>query len=131
MSKAKFDYGIWDFNGNGSAYIIAKRECPKRENVPEWIVEKDNLHPNVLNPNIPSAGVCLSVDRVEHGWCKYQVRTDWDDGDGDPQGGYYAVEGESRPAESFHSKHHKDPEKHGKTKPGWFPVWIVRLGDWC
>ena len=126
-NKPRFKYKIWDFDCDGEAYVIAKRECTDRKGVPKWIVENDNLPPDVMNPDL---GEHLSVESVSEGWCKYQVRTDWDNCDGEPTGGYFVHEGAGKPSMSIYSKHHENPEKRGKPKPGWFPVWIVRLGDW-
>lgn len=105
----KFTWNVWDFDFSGEAFIIAKRVCPDKENVPEYIVKEDNLHPD-----------CKDGMVVEEGWCKFQVRTDWDNGDGEPRGGYVVERNESRTIR-------KDT---GRRKPGWFPVWIVRKGEW-
>lgn len=107
MSK-KFTWDAWDFDCDGDAYIIAKSECHERENVPDYIIKADNLDP-----------ACKSGMIVEDGWCKYQVRSDWEDCGGEPYGGY-CVE----PCESFTKR------LDGKRKPGWFPVWIIRKGEW-
>ena len=63
-----------------------------------------------------SQAVTIELRRL---WCKYQVRTDWENGDGEPRGGYCVLMRESRP------KRHD-----GKNKAGWFPVWIIRKGEW-
>lgn len=53
------------------------------------------------------------------GWCKYQVRTDWaNDDDAKPHGGY-VVRSEA-----------ETKRLDGRRKPGWFPVWVVRKGEW-
>lgn len=109
MSK-KFQWDQRDFDGDGSAYIVAKSECPNREEVPGFIQKADGLHPDVLIPD--EQGDCLCVDIVEEGWCKYQVRSDWSNIDG-PAGGYVVELGS-----------HNTPHK------GWFPVWVVRIGEW-
>lgn len=113
--ERKFKWDSWDFDCDGEAYIIAKDQCPNRENVPEWIIKADNLDPECANP---ARGAHIAED-VKDGWCKYQVRTDWEHGDGEPQGGY-GVE----TYEPFTKR------LNGKRKPGWFPVWIVRKGEW-
>lgn len=113
MSR-KFKWDKWNYDCQGDAYIIAKDQCPSKENVPVYIVENDNLHPDVFNP---SNGEHLCLDIVQEGWCKYQVRTDWEDGDGEPMGGYFVL----------NEKHDTSPHK---GKAGWFPVWIVRSGEW-
>ena len=100
---AKFKWDAWDFDCDGEAYVIAKRECPEKENVPDFIIREDELHPD-----------CKDGMVVTEGWCKYQVRTDWENYYGEPGGGYYVHEG----------------AKYTKGKRGWFPVWIVRKGDW-
>lgn len=105
----KFKWDMWDYDCDGLAYIIAKDECPNKSDVPQYIVEEDGLHRDVLNPEL---GDCLCEDIVQEGWCKYMVRSDWDNAEG-PCGGYCAQLG-------THSNKHK----------GWFPVWIVRVGYW-
>ena len=120
--KRKFTWDVWDYALDGSAYIIAKSECPNREDVPEYIVTNDNLSLEILDGNNP---LHTSLDEVKEGWCKYQVRTDWENGDGEPQGGYYVIDG-ANPTETRYCS----GEKIGKRKPGWFPVWIVRIGEW-
>lgn len=109
MSR-KFKWDMWDFDLDGSAYVIAKDECPNKKDVPAYIVHEDGLHPDVLNPEF---GECLCPEIVQEGWCKFQVRSDWCDYEGEPAGGYVV-----------HFGTHDMPHK------GWFPVWIVRLGDW-
>jgi hypothetical protein len=104
----KFKWDYWDFDCNGDAYIVAKTECPERERVPDYIVQADNLHPD-----------CKYGMEMQEGWCKFQVRTDWEYGDGEPEGGYVVEQYEP------HTK-----KLNGKRKPGWFPVWIVRKGEW-
>lgn len=113
MSR-EFKWDKWDYDCDGEAYIIARDECPAKEIVPAYIVEHDHLHPSVLDP---SFGEHLCAELVREGWCKYQVRTDWANGDGEPMGGYLVLDG----------KHENSPHK---GKAGWFPVWIVRLGEW-
>jgi len=108
-SKAKFEWESWDFDCEGESYVVAKRICLEKENVPDFLLEKDNLHTD-----------CRAGMVVEEGWCKYQVRTDWENGDGEPRGGYYVETCEKL----THSK------ITGKRQPGWFPVWIVRKGEW-
>lgn len=104
MSKRKFKWDAWDFDCNGTAYIISVDECPKREDVPAFIHANDYI-PDEINPTM----------QVQEGWCKYQVRRDWDNGDGQPQGGYYAT-----------MAPHKGSRAQYHIKPGWFKVWIVR-----
>lgn len=104
----KFTWDSWDFDLDGDAYIIAKGECPERENVPDYIIKADNLHHD-----------CKDGMKIEEGWCKYQVRTDWENGDGKPMGGYFIETYEPFTKNLF-----------GKRKPGWFPVWIVRKDEW-
>lgn len=102
MSK-KFKWNAWDFDCDGEAYVVAKSECLEKENVPDFIINADNLHPG-----------CKDGMVVAEGWCKYQVRTDWENCDGEPRGGYYV--------------HEENKDITGMR--GWFPVWIVRKGDW-
>ncbi len=122
MQQRKFAWNSWDFDCDGEAYIIAKDQCSNREDIPGWIVQNDNLDPECMNP-VYGKGEYIAVEDVEEGWCKYQVRTDWENGDGEPQGGYFVKEGKTPPQYQY-------GEKCGQTKPGWFPVWIVRKGNW-
>ena len=105
--KRKFTWDAWDYDLDGSAYIIAKDECPNKEDVPDYICRVDGLSPE-----------CKPEMVVDEGWCAWQVRTDWMYGDGEPHG-WYVVE-----------KQQKRPARNGKPLPGWFPVWIVRKGEW-
>ena len=102
MSK-KFTWDAWDFDCEGDAYIIAKSECPEKENVSDYIVKKDNLHLNCKNGMV-----------VEQGICKFQVRSDWENCEGEQLGGYYVIQG----------------AEHTSRISGWFEVWIVRKGSW-
>lgn len=106
MSR-KFTWYDWNFDDDGDAYIIAKEECPERENVPDYICRVDHIHSE-----------CKPEMRIEEGWCKFQVRSDWEGVDG-PHG-WYVVE--------TYEPHTKNI--YGKRKPGWFPVWIVRKEEW-
>ena len=114
--KRKFTWDAWDFDCDGTAYIIAKDECPNRVDVPEYIVNADGLPLTLLDGNNPDH---ISIHDVKWGWCKYQVRTDWENGDGEPMGGYIIEEYEPN-----------TQKLNGKRKPGWFPVWILRKGEW-
>jgi len=104
----KFTWDKWDFDCDGEAFVIAKRVCPEKADVPDYIVKEDRLHPDCRNGMV-----------VEDGWCMFQCRTDWDNTDGEARGGYYV---------ETYEPHTKNI--YGKRKRGWFPVWIVRLGDW-
>ena len=103
----KFTWESWNFDWDGDAYIIAKAECPDRENVPEYIVSADHIDT-----------ACKPDMVVEDGWCAFQVRSDWENIDG-PSGHYVVTQQES-----------KTKRLDGRRKPGWFPVWIVRKGEW-
>jgi hypothetical protein len=100
--KRKFTWYAWDFDFDGDAYVIAKDECPEKNDVPDYIFRIDHLHSD-----------CKVGMEVQEGWCKFQCRTDWYDSDGKPQGWYVVLI-------AAHSNHQK----------GWFPVWIVRKGEW-
>lgn len=103
----KFTWNSWDFDCDGDAYIIAKSECPKREDVPAYIISENNLDE-----------ACASGMVIEEGWCAFQVRSDWENYYG-PHGWYTVTQCES------------DTKRlDGRRKPGWFPVWIVRKGEW-
>lgn len=101
----KFAWDSWDYDCDGNAYIIAKDQCPNKEDVPDFICQLDDLDP-----------ACKANMVVREGWCGYQCRTDWEDGDGQPFGGYAVEEGSKPPL----------CRRNGKRRPGWFPVWIVR-----
>ena len=103
----KFTWDSWDFDCDGDAYIVAKDECSNREDVPGYIVKADKLHQD-----------CARGMEIKEGWCKFQVRSDWDGVDG--PAGCYVVE----TYEPYTKK------LNGKRKSGWFPVWIVRKGEW-
>lgn len=114
---SKFTWYKWDYDCDGESYVIRKSICPNIDDVPKWIIENDNLDPECLNPTLTAH---LSVSDVKCGWCKYQVRTDWDNCDGTPTGGYYIKDdGGEAPI-----------NVHGKKQGGWFEVWIVRIGEW-
>lgn len=117
MSR-KFKWQMWDYDCDGTAYIISKSECPNKNDVPKYIVKEDCLSDDCLSPQY-GEGKYLSVNDVKEGWCKYMVRSDWYDVD-EPTGGYYVTEFESETKHSI----------TGKRKSGWFPVWIVRIGEW-
>lgn len=106
---AKFAWKKWDFDGEGEAYIIKKSLCPSHEDVLDLLIYTDNLRAEHRQEVID--------DGIQDGWCKYQVRSDWEDGE--PRGGYVV---ETNKAYSL--------DIHGKRKRGWFPVWIVRAGEW-
>lgn len=108
---AKFTWDRWNFDCDGEAFVIRKDLCPNREDVPAFIVREDNLHHDCMQGIIDGG--------IQEGWCKWQVRTDWENGDGEPMGGYCVYQ---------HGKEHLDI--YGKKKPGWFPVWIIRIGEW-
>nr|DAQ07901.1 MAG TPA: hypothetical protein [Caudoviricetes sp.] len=104
----KFTWDVWNYDFDGDAYIIAKDQCPEKENIPDFICRVDDLDP-----------ACKPDMVVEEGWCKWQVRSDWEDGDGTPQG-WYVVEKQANPPRRL----------NGQKQPGWFPVWIVRRDEW-
>jgi hypothetical protein len=115
---SKFTWDKWSYDCDGDAYVIKKDLCPNKEDVPKWIVENDNLDPECLNP---ATGHYIAVDSVRHGWCKYQIRTDWENCEGEPLGGYFVVD------EYRSSQYQSLCNKAGR---GWFEVWIVRVGEW-
>ena len=65
MSR-KFTWDAWDFDCDGSAYIIAKDECPNREDVPDFICREDGIHPE-----------CKPDMVVEEGWAKTMRASGW------------------------------------------------------
>jgi hypothetical protein len=108
MSR-RFKWDVWDFDYDGDAYVIAKSECVDRNSVPSFICDKDGI-----------SEACKPEMKVEEGWCKFQVRTDWGDHDDSTPCGGYVVERD----ENFTKR------TDGRRKPGWFPVWIVQQGEW-
>ena len=103
MSKRKFTWDSWNYDCDGDAYIIAKDQCPDSTALPEWIVQADSLDP---------ACAAEIVDDIKEGWCAFRCRSDWENSEG-PQGSYFVVRQKEKP----------------KTR-GWFPVWVVRKGEW-
>jgi hypothetical protein len=101
--KRKFTWDAWDYDCDGEAYIIAKDECPSREALPEWLVQADNLD------TACASGI---ADDIREGWCAFRCRSDWENEEG-PSGWYYVVNQKEKP----------------KSR-GWFPVWVVRKGEW-
>ncbi len=98
----KFTWDAWSYDCDGEAYIIAKSDVPNKEDVADYIIRVDHLDP-----------ACRSDMNIEQGFCKWQVRRDWEhDGDDMHRGGY-VVEKSNSP-----------------TKKGWFPVWIIRKEEW-
>ena len=106
---AKFKWDEWDFDCDGGAYIIAKRECPEKENVADYIIKEDGLHID-----------CKDEMNIEEGWCKWQIRADWVDCEDTRTGGYYVETREPSTRNLL----------TGKRKPGWFPIWIIRKEEW-
>jgi len=101
---------MWNFDGDGEAYVIDKDLCPVIADLPSWIIKEDNLHPDCAD------GIRKDI---QDGWCRYECRSDWEDEDGDPHGGYVVTQCQS-----------ETKRITGKRKPGYFPVWIIRVGDW-
>ena len=106
MMARKFKWDAWDFDCDGKAYIIAKDECPNAADVPDYICKVDGIHPE-----------CKPEMVVQEGWCKYQVRMDWVDCEGERMGGYCVYQ-----CPHMTTKY--------KGKRGWFRVWIVRKEEW-
>lgn len=96
--KRKFVWDAWDYDLNGEAYIIAKDACPDRENVADFICREDGI----LEKHKPEM-------HVQEGWCRWEVRRDWDNMNGEPCGGYCVYD---------------------EKAPRSFAVWIIRKGEW-
>lgn len=64
--KRKFTWKAIGYGYDGGAYIIAKDECPRREDVPDFIVREDHINP-ASKPEMV----------VREGWLRYECRTDW------------------------------------------------------
>ena len=101
VKKRNFSYDVWNYDGDGNAYIITKDTCPNITDVPEFIKREARLQSLTLD----------DINEIKEGVCKWQVRTDWENCDGRPIGWYYINDSV-------------------KTKKGYFPVWIVRCDDW-
>lgn len=101
-----FKWDSWDFDLDGSAYIIAADECPDKADVPDYICREDRIHSE-----------CKPEMIVEEGWCKFQVRSDFYEHEGERTGSY-VVEKHPHMSTAF------------KGKRGWFKVWIVRKEEW-
>lgn len=98
MSK-KFKWGSWDYDCCGAeSYVISKDQCSNKEDVPDYICKVDRINEE-----------CKAEMNVQEGWCRWEVRTDWEDGDGEPQAWYCIYE---------------------KKVPRSFPVWTVRKDEW-
>lgn len=98
MRRRNFTWDAWDYDYNGRSYVIAKDQCPEKENVPDFICREDSIPPE-----------CKPGMDVQEGWCRWEVRSDWEDYEGTPCGGYVVY-----------------PWKEPRS----FPVWLVRQGDW-
>lgn len=66
--KRKFTWDAWDYDCDGDAYIIAKDECPRCEDVPDFICREDHLDP-----------ACTTDMVVKEGWCRHECRTDYEE----------------------------------------------------
>ena len=103
----KFTWLKWDIDFGGECYVIAKDLCDTADDVKQYVVKEDNLDP-----------LCAKDMIVEDGWCKFQVRSDWSEHDG--PAGWYVVERDKSCAHDV----------YGKRRSGWFPVWIIPVGEW-
>lgn len=97
-SKRYFVWATWDYDCDGEAYIIAKDVCPNKEDVSDFICREDR---------IPAKS--KSEMRVQDGWCRWELRSDWNNDYGDRGGGYCIYD---------------------QKVPRAFPVWIVRKEEW-
>ena len=75
--KRKFTWRSIGYGHDGGAYIIAKDECPRREDVPDFICREDHLDP-----------ACATDMVVKEGWCRYECRTDFEEHYGEWLSGY-------------------------------------------
>ena len=96
--KRQFVWDTWDYDLDGVAYIIAKDACPNKEDVPDFICREDQISLR-----------CKPEMRVQEGWCRWEMRSDWDGGYGEACGGYCIYD-----------------QKVLRS----FPVWIVRKEEW-
>lgn len=99
----KFTWHKWDFDSDGAAYVIRKSICSKSEDVADFILKEDEL-PEHYKQRI--AEKC-----IEEGWCRFYASRYWDDCN-EPKSGYGV-----------------EASNSSKRKHGWFPVWIVRVGE--
>ena len=102
----QFRWDVWNFDGDGNAYIISTDICPEAKDVPDFICMADHLSERYKGKMI-----------VEEGWCKFQVRSDFEDWVGQGKGLYIAML-------------YPHMTTAFKGKRGWFEVWIVRRGEW-
>ena len=98
MRKREFTWGAWNYDCEGEAYVIAKDQCPEKENVPDFICREDGLSSD-----------CKPEMVVQEGWARWECRTDWENGDGEPFSWYVIYDGKV---------------------PRSFPVWLVRKDEW-
>ena len=97
MSR-QFTWNAWDYDCDGEAYIISKDECQEKTEVPTYICKVDNISEE-----------CKSDMNVQEGWCRWEVRSDWENGDGEPRGWYVIYD---------------------KKVLRSFPIWIVKKEEW-
>lgn len=107
-SRRRFTWDAWDFDCSGAAYVIAKDECPDKNKVSDYIIAADHLAPE-----------CKPDMVIQEGWCKWMIRRDWNDCEGESVGGYCVELRATRPA-----------KRDGSPARGWFPVWVIRKEDW-
>lgn len=110
MKEKKFTWNRWRIDGDTDTIVIAKSEVQNKEDVADYIIEAEGF-------------LSEFKEEIEHnikeGWCKWQIRRDWNDFEGEAIGGYLVEETSNRPA---------TPD--GKPQPGWFPVWLIRADYW-
>lgn len=77
----KFTWDGWDYDCDGDAYIIRKDECPRREDVPYFIIWKDHIDPARKQEIV-----------VQEGWARYECRTNEKEFYGIAAGSYIVYE---------------------------------------
>jgi len=98
--KKKRKWELWE-NKSRLYYVIAKAECPNREDVKGWIV--DNLPLDILDGNNP---MHLSIDDIQEGW------------------------GQAEESRAGNKNGAERISISNKPIPGWFTVWIVQKRNW-
>ena len=101
----EFNWGKWDFDLDGDAYVINKKQCPMKADVPDFILEEDNLHEDCKQGIIDQG--------IQQGWIRYGKCNYWDDSYTGRSGFEVQIDNDN-----LH------------FKKNWDPVWIVRIGDW-
>ncbi|GHU53047.1 hypothetical protein AGMMS49975_10150 [Clostridia bacterium] len=110
MNKRKFVEDSWDYDCDGYAYIVAK-DCVKT--LADVVERSAAFYCGEPREN--------PEEYIQGGWCKYQVRTDWYEFEGERRGSYIVFDDTDAKKYILNT--------NGKRKLGWFPVWILRFPE--